>query len=160
MPRKIIPLMDRLWAKVVKTPQGCWEFTGAKTGRSADKNKQYGHIRLGKRGSPMKRVHVIVYENLKGHIPPGYMVCHKCDNPSCCNPDHLFIGTMKDNINDMIKKGRKHKTYGGGLGLRLSTSQVNEIRSDNRSLSIIAEEYGVVKATISNIKNYKTRKVK
>lgn len=75
----------------------CWEWQGAKN------NDGYGLIRYrGKR----QGVHRVVYELMVGNIPKDYYVCHKCDNPSCCNPDHLFIGTPTENQIDCQMKNR------------------------------------------------------
>ena len=154
MTRKTIPVMERLWAKVIKTSD-CWIFNGSITGGSKG---GYGHIREGGRGSPMKRVHILVYESINGAVPEGLQVCHTCDNRKCCNPAHLFLGTAKDNIQDMIKKGRKFLTYGETGNYKLTNDQVKAIRLDSRSLSIIAKDYGTCKSNISMIKNFKSRR--
>lgn len=79
--------------------------------------------------------HRIAFELWKGPIPLGLKVLHKCDNPPCCNPDHLFLGTNLDNIIDSVKKGRWNN--------KLTDDQVREIRLDPRSDRIIAPEYGI-----------------
>lgn len=71
---------------------GCWLWTG---------NLTHGYAALGK-----KRIHRLMWEREHGPIPQGLYVCHKCDVPLCVNPSHLFLGTQKDNIQDMIQKGR------------------------------------------------------
>ena len=93
-----IPLEERFWSKVKKTP-GCWSWLGSK-----DSNG-YGRIMIRERGGS-KLAHRIAYEIVNGEIPSQMHACHKCDNPSCVNPDHIFIGTAKDNLQDMSKKGR------------------------------------------------------
>ena len=89
----------------VNESTGCWEWQRA-TCRGG-----YGVIGIPQSGTRTGRttlkVHRVVYELTKGDIPPDHDVCHRCDNPPCCNPDHLFSGTPKDNAQDCIAKGRK-----------------------------------------------------
>jgi hypothetical protein len=78
----------------------CWEW------KLSRHDKGYGIICVNSNGS-CKRVHRVSYESYIGPIPKGMMVCHTCDNPPCCNPAHLWLGTNQDNVSDMISKGRK-----------------------------------------------------
>lgn len=66
--------------------------------------KGYIHVMVGGRNVGLHRY---VYETIVGQIPPGMLVCHHCDNPPCINPEHLFLGTPKDNTDDMMRKGRQ-----------------------------------------------------
>jgi len=84
-------------ARVVKLPSGCWEYQGA-TGSGG-----YGRIRWAGRTQSAPRV---AYQMLVGSAPGEMNVCHRCDNPPCINPDHLFLGTQADNVRDMVAKGR------------------------------------------------------
>jgi hypothetical protein len=98
------PLKDRILEKIEYAPSGCWIFTGGKT------VKGYGVIFLsGKENHRTNLVmtHRAMYEIYKGQIPKGQNVCHTCDNPSCINPDHLFVGSQKVNLQDMTAKGRR-----------------------------------------------------
>lgn len=142
-----------IFKRTEKKENGCWEYNCRK-----DKNG-YGHVFFGgKENGRNTYTHRIVYKVLKGDIPEGMFVCHTCDNPPCCNPEHLFLGTHIDNMKDMVKKGRQYFTYGEKSGQhKLTTEQVKNIREDKRSLSKIAADYGVVKSTISAIKNKKSR---
>lgn len=95
---------DRFWAKVEKT-DGCWIWRGYKNSRG------YGAFSFRYKENGIKkfasyRAHRIAYELLIGEIADGYVACHKCDNPSCVNPDHIFIGTSLDNYRDCMSKGR------------------------------------------------------
>lgn len=98
--RNHAPVEERFWRYVMKT-ESCWEWTGGK-GRFG-----YGAIQVGGKGSPKIPAHRLSYKMHVGPIPDGLFVMHTCDNPSCVNPDHLQLGTPKDNTHDMIAKGRQ-----------------------------------------------------
>lgn len=100
--------IDSFWAKVVKT-EACWDWKGYK-------NKQ-GYGRMGIAASQCVNAHRVSWVIHSGQIPAGLFVCHRCDNPSCTRPDHLFLGTRQDNVDDMLIKKRsrhfqKNKYYG------------------------------------------------
>jgi hypothetical protein len=93
---------ERFWAKVKKSeePDGCWEWQG-----SRDKDG-YGILCVNRKNV---RAHRLIWELFNGTIPKGYCICHNCpngDNPSCVRLEHLFLGTYKDNAQDMVRKGR------------------------------------------------------
>jgi hypothetical protein len=83
----------------------CWNWTGGKV--------NFGYAAFFVNGKPV-RGHRFSYELKYGKIPRGFFACHRCDNPSCVNPDHVFLGTQADNIADCISKGRnaKGQTHG------------------------------------------------
>jgi hypothetical protein len=111
---------DRWVAKVNKTDT-CWLWEGTL-------NRKYGAFRRFINDKwVMYKAHRFAYEYFNGDIPKGLQVCHSCDNPRCVNPNHLWIGTAKENAEDMIKKGRK--TIGiKKTGENLNKSIANEIR--------------------------------
>jgi len=92
---------ERFWAKVDKT-DSCWVWTGATLRRG------YGQIRIPVKKA--KQAHRLSWEIHNGPIPDGMLVCHKCDNPPCVNPAHLFLGTQSDNNKDCVRKGR-HRSW-------------------------------------------------
>ena len=91
-----VPLEIRFWNKVEKT-NTCWIWTGSKN------NMGYPRININGR---VELAHRVSYRIIKGTIPEGLRVLHKCDTPLCVNPNHLFLGTQKDNMTDMSKKQR------------------------------------------------------
>jgi hypothetical protein len=94
--RTPVSLWDRFWSKVEKGPE-CWEW---KAGASSH---GYGGFKV---AGQLLRAHRVAWELTYGPIPEGMVVCHRCDNPSCVRPDHLFIGTVADNNRDRSAKGR------------------------------------------------------
>lgn len=102
-----------------------------------------------------KSTHRWSYINKHGSIPAGLCVLHKCDTPACINTDHLFTGTLKDNMVDMVAKGRNRNTVGGANeNAKLTEIDVLRIRSlaaGGMKHKDIAEQYPVVVQTVSNI---------
>ena len=95
-----LPLLNKLLNKIVVNPTtDCWEW------QAGTNNIGYGMIRD---GSKMRTAHRVSYEEHKGPIPPGMCVLHNCDNRICCAPHHLWLGSLKDNTQDMIRKGRSN----------------------------------------------------
>lgn len=91
------PLAVRLWERVDKSGD-CWLWTGPCN------NKGYGVFGIGHSGKTT--THRLSWELTFGVVPAGLFVLHRCDNPPCCRPEHLFIGTNSDNIKDSVAKGR------------------------------------------------------
>lgn len=88
-----------------------------------------------------------------GPIPDKMFICHHCDNPSCINPDHLYCGTPKKNMEDKVKRGRQHRPIGETNGMaKLTSEQALNILNDKRDNSIIAEELNVSEACIRSVK--------
>lgn len=114
----------------------------------------YGRV---KRDGKWKRAHRVAWEETYGHIPEGIYVCHKCDVRSCIEPTHLFLGTHKDNMEDMYKKGRGLKAVGArNKKTKLTPIDILAIRESslvNKELSIV---YGVSASNISSIKSRQT----
>lgn len=96
-------LKDRFWAKVKKT-DGCWVWTGTRAGTML-----YGYLRLGGKRGKMVAAHRLSWKMHYGEIEGGAWVLHKCDNPPCVRPDHLWLGTRKENAMDMARKGRANR---------------------------------------------------
>jgi hypothetical protein len=142
----VATLKERFWAKVQKT-DGCWWWTAGKF------KNGYGSIYGGEHRGHYRKAHRVSWEIHYGAIPDNLCVLHKCDNPPCVRPDHLFLGTQKDNVQDMFFKERDNHAQGEHVNTaKLTTAQVVEIRERYipRKLSMkrLSREYGVGKSTI------------
>ena len=95
---------ESILSNIHVTDKNCWEWTGSRIGQSGyGRFCEHGHN--GKQGY----AHRAAYEMFRGPIPKGMHVCHACDNPPCCNPDHLWLGTAAENVKDAQNKGRRVK---------------------------------------------------
>lgn len=150
MTKKVLtPLSGRFWGKVDKSGE-CWVWVAGKSSQG------YGQIAAGRRGSKMLKAHRVSWELHFGEIPDGVCVLHKCDNPACVRPGHLFLGTQQDNVTDMMQKGRQGKTgpqAGAGAKLKLTPKQVQSLRAEGYSMSQqkLAAKYGIGQNTVSRI---------
>lgn len=118
---------------------GCWLWAGAVD------EFGYGRIRTG--GRSKTRTHVLSYQRHVGPVPSGKVVRHRCDMPSCINPDHLIIGTHLDNVQDRVDRKRSARGVGHPLH-KLTEDDVRAIRADKRSQREIAAAYGIASHTI------------
>ena len=145
-------LGNRFWSKVKKTPNGCWEWTASLA--------NYGYGQFYWKGKP-ERAHRLTFIEVNGEIPEGMYVLHKCDNPCCVNPNHLFLGTHQDNMDDMLKKSRNARGETNGQS-KLKESEVSDIRAEYRDGGItqydLAAYYKVDQSQISYVINNKTWK--
>jgi hypothetical protein len=132
----------------------CWEWTGHKV------QGGYGQFDAGSR--TMLLAHRASWQLENGPIPEGMNVLHRCDNPACVRPAHLFVGSAKDNMQDMLSKGRDRIPFGSEHGsAKLTEDSVRRIRlerSGGRRLADLAAEFGVAECTISEIARRRTWK--
>lgn len=147
-----MPIEERLKRNMRVNPvSGCWEWQGCK--RSG-----YGHTIVGSRTDGTRhseRAHRLAYMVWNGEIPRGYDVCHKCDNPACINPNHLFVGTQQDNVDDRERKGRNVIKIGEEQPRsKLTKKVVKKARWERAyrgtSFQKLADKYGVSKKTMQN----------
>jgi DNA-binding XRE family transcriptional regulator len=141
--------LEQLMSRVIPEPNtGCWFWIGAIHNPSG-----YGRLGIGGRNGRDVYAHRLSYELYRGSIPSGFVVCHKCDDPICVNPDHLFLGTHRDNSNDKCQKGRQ--LYGErNPRAKLSYSSVKLIRvlySEGLTQRYLADRFGVARETIGQI---------
>lgn len=149
---------ERFWVRVniSDDPKNCWEWAGSKT------RYGYGEMKIGKKAH--YRVHRFCWELHHGPIPKGMFICHHCDNPSCVNPEHLFLGTPLDNVQDKMRKGRHRiASFPRPSGeshykATLTWEQVREIRSlytsSQNTLTELATMFDISIQSIFGIVNW------
>ena len=145
--RKLSRFVENYWSKVERRPPDkCWEWTASKNG------KGYGQIRrLGK----LYYANRVAWELAYGSIPKGMCVLHRCDNPSCVNPKHLFLGTPKTNSEDMVSKGRSARGQ-RARSAKLIPTDVQSIRLLKGTQREVARIFGIDQSTVSNIRTKKS----
>ena len=145
-------MLADVWNRIdVKEDNECWEWIGKKN------RGGYGVMCMDYKN---RMVHRLVYADKIGPIPDGMCVCHTCDNPGCCNPSHMWIGTRGDNNTDRSRKGRTNyvvtlgERHGGSV---LTWEQVDAIRNERRvSSRKLAAKYNVSHTTIQKVQRGET----
>lgn len=137
--RRTIPFFDKC---IPEPNSGCWIWLGSLSGYFG-----YGKLQIDNKS---KLAHRYSWEIHNGH--PGKMyVLHRCDNPYCVNPDHLFLGTHATNIADMVSKNRQRRGITAN-GVKLSEADILCIREDKRSIKLIGAHYGISEGHVYKIK--------
>jgi hypothetical protein len=143
------PFEERFWEKVDKSGD-CWEWTAGRIPSG------YGSVYYQEQRQPAHRV---AWQLVNGPIPPGMFVCHRCDNPPCVRPDHLFLGTPADNSADRDRKGRSNPPRGERSRTRLTADDVIVIRDMRRlgaSQAWLGRAYGLSPTAIAHICHRRT----
>ncbi len=158
--------LERFWSKVDKSDD-CWNWTAGKA------HNGYGLFKV---RSKTIRAHRFSWELANGKIPKGLQINHKCDNPACVNPDHLYAGTQKQNRQDAVKRGRTATGKSNGMythpenrrtgefngNSKLTNMEMDNIRrlykAGNVSMQNLGDEYGVSKQAIWHIVHFERNK--
>lgn len=135
-------LHDRFFSRFVKLTNGCWQW------RSHTDKDGYGVLPGAYQNT---RAHRLSYEIHYGVIPEGMLVCHKCDNPGCVNPGHLFLGTAKDNAQDALQKQRHFVGQKNGRS-KIKEKDIEHIKESKLNGQQLADFYGVNRSTINKIR--------
>ena len=135
------------WVAVKKSNE-CWEWLGSK-------NQDRWHGQWRSKSGKIELTHRASWRLFKSEIPGGLFVLHKCDNPICVNPTHLFLGSQSDNMADMHKKGRARqgRLLGEKHGMsKLTADAVLEIRTSKLSGVELARKYGISPTTVCDVR--------
>jgi hypothetical protein len=131
------------WSKVDPAPsECCWEWTGC------IESNHYGRVWFNNRNA---LAHRVAYQLAKGEIPDGLMVRHTCDNPACCNPNHLILGTHTENMADRRERNRQAKGE-KHYASKLTATQAMEVYNSSLKQYEIAKLYNIDRTIVSKIK--------
>jgi predicted transcriptional regulator len=137
--QKLQKKIDRFWSRVdVRGDDECWNWTGKKYPSG------YGSCKIG----GVCYSHRVAWMFTNGNIPDGLCVCHKCDNPSCCNPNHLWLGTMTENIKDRDEKHRGRGSSDYYLQRRL---EIVKMKESGMTQQEISKHFGISRPQVSVI---------
>jgi hypothetical protein len=131
--------MTRFWAKIADDKRDCWEWIGSTSPPSG-----YGQINIDRR---LHLAHRVSWTLFRGPIPKGAYVCHRCDNPRCVRPDHLFLGSQRDNIGDAVSKRRnaRHKLDEGAV------IEIRRLYAEGLTQEAIGKLHGIDHTMVSRI---------
>lgn len=142
-------IKERLLKHIEVNKNGCWVWTGSKN------SEGYGNIQIGSRKDGTRRTakaHRVSYSVFVGDIPENHDICHKCDNQSCVNPEHLFPGTEKENVADMDAKGRRgfvlSQLHPSAKLTEKDVVEARKLREQGQSYYSLAKKYGVYRETM------------
>ena len=142
-----VPLFQVILSRVIKQSDGCWIWQKALDAYG------YGCLRWAGKTQKAHRLSYVAF--ILDPLPSRSLVCHNCDRPACVNPEHLFVGTHRDNTQDMLSKRRnKGGSFPGELNpcSKLSVSQVHYIRNSQETGISLAKRYNVAASTISAVR--------
>ncbi len=143
--------MERFMERVSpEALSGCWLWAGATHGETG-----YGGFKWGARKSKTETTHRVAYKLFKGDIPKGLLVLHSCDVRMCVNPDHLRLGTHKDNSGDAVKRDRTPRGERVKSAV-LTEAQVLECKQSDESTKVLAERFGCSRQNIADIRYGRT----
>ena len=144
--------LKKYFEKYVIRQEGCWDWKGHNT-------KKYGSLQYNGKSISAHRASWLIHY---GEIPDGMFVCHKCDNPRCKNPEHLFLGTPTNNVHDMYKKGRNNSPRGEKSSNAKLTNQraieIKQMLKEKVPVVDIVQKFNSKPSTIYDIKDGKTWK--
>ena len=137
--------LARFWARMDKSggPDACWPWLGHRSPRGYGQSSDLDRKTV--------RAHRMAWELTFGPFDRSLFVCHRCDNPPCCNPTNLFLGTTNDNMADMVAKGRAAVGERQGSAV-LNEDLVREIRASRESRPAIAKRLGIGTATVDRVR--------
>jgi hypothetical protein len=142
--------IEKFWKNItIKSADECWEWKGPVTGGG------YGNFYI--RHNDLRLAHRVAWYLSNHRQPNAYLVCHHCDNRSCCNPSHLFLGTSKDNTSDAMEKGRMRSYFlpkENHPMAKLNEIDVEEIKNLHNlgfSQNYIAEKFKINQSQVSRI---------
>lgn len=145
--------ISRFWRDVQRRGANeCWPWVG-QLGKPSRVNMLYGRFAMLSDGKTKSyRSHRFVWMLMRGPIPDGMNVLHRCDNTKCCNPEHLFLGSQHDNIEDMKRKNRQARGE-NNVKAKLTEADVREIRASTETTSALAKRYGVHYTTMVKVRD-------